>query len=249
MSLLNGMKTDKTIQNERDSLGGFSPLDSDLYDLKIKLAFLTVATTEAIALNLHCETDAGKAFRAKLWIQSGKKKGATHYFKDKQGSKQYLPGFNQANAICLLTVGKELSDMVTEDKVINLYDPTQKKEVPTKVEMLMDILGEKFKCGIIKQIVDVTSLNDGTGQYEPTGKTRFENEIDKIFRSADGFTATEIRAKLDKPLFIHEWTKKWAGEVKDKSTSGAKPGSPAANSSDNTASGKAAAKTSLFEDV
>ena len=85
------------------------------------------------------------------------------------------------DSLCLLTVGKEISQMETETKVVNLYNPESKTEVPTNVEMITELLGKQVLGGLIKQIVD-KNVKDAAGNYVPSGETREENELDKLFQ-------------------------------------------------------------------
>lgn len=219
MSILGTLTTDKAIKEDGDRLGGFTPLESNLYDLNISLAYVTSAPSKAMALNLLFETAEGKTLRQQWWMTSGDAKGRKNfYINPKTNEKHYLPGFNMANALCLLTVAKEIGAMITEPKVINLYDHNQKKEVPTKVEMITELLGQSITAGVIKQIVDKNTKDAASGLYVATGETRVENEVDKLFRMRDGLTVTEIRAKVPSS-FKEQWVKKWAGETLDKSTS------------------------------
>ena len=215
MSLLANLATNETINNERDSIGGSGPLDSGLYMLKIALAYINKAASGALGLVLQFKTEDNKDVRQTLWMSSGTAKGCKNYYEDKNGEKQYLPGFIHANAICLLTVGKEISAMETETKVINLYSAEAKAEVPTKVEMVMDLIGQEVLAGIIKQTVDKTVKNEA-GVYVATGETRDENEIDKIFRAKDRMTTAEIRSQATEATFADSWEQKWTGKVKDR---------------------------------
>ena len=215
MSLLANLATNETINNERDSIGGSGPLDSGLYMLKIALAYINKAASGALGLVLQFKTEDNKDVRQTLWMSSGTAKGCKNYYEDKKGEKQYLPGFIHANAICLLTVGKEISAMETETKVINLYSAEAKAEVPTKVEMVMDLIGQEVLAGIIKQTVDKTVKNEA-GVYVATGETRDENEIDKIFRAKDRMTTAEIRSQATEATFADSWEQKWTGKVKDR---------------------------------
>ena len=215
MSLLANLATNETINNERDSIGGSGPLDSGLYMLKIALAYINKAASGALGLVLQFKTEDNKDVRQTLWMSSGTAMGCKNYYEDKNGEKQYLPGFIHANAICLLTVGKEISAMETETKVINLYSAEAKAEVPTKVEMVMDLIGQEVLAGIIKQTVDKTVKNDA-GVYVATGETRDENEIDKIFRAKDRMTTAEIRSQATEATFADSWEQKWTGKVKDR---------------------------------
>lgn len=215
MNMLANLATDDSIATAKDSVGGSGPLESGLYPCTVGLAFLKKSDGGAMALVLNLKTDDGKEIRQTLWMTSGTAKGCKNYYEDKQGAKQYLPGFTHANALCLLSVGKPIAELTTETKVINLYSPEAKAEVPTKVEMLMDLIGQEIYVGLLKQTVDKTQKNDA-GVYVATGETRDENEIDKFFRAKDKMTEAEIRAKADEAAFFLTWDQKWTGKTKDK---------------------------------
>jgi hypothetical protein len=221
---------------DTDSLGpSFGPLESALYDMTIKYAYWTESKGGALALNIDANGPNGENLRQTLWTNSGTDKGGKNYFfkKDKKtgkntGEKIYLPGFVIANSIALLAAKKKIGALAVEEKTILLYDYTAKKEVPTKVQMVTELLGKTVTLGIIKNVVDKTAKNDMSGNYEPTGETRFENEIDKAFRTSDGKTVAEIMAKSDTAEFKQRWADKWNDQVNDKSKgTGAVSGSPA----------------------
>lgn len=249
MGILSNVKNDETIQSQGDSLGGGFMVDSGVYPCEIEMAYVDVADSGAISLNVHLKTDSGALLRNQLWIQSGKAKGGNNYYVDKKGNKQYLPGYNQAEALALLTVGKHVNELVDEEKVIKLYNFDAKAELPTKVSVLTELLGQQVTVGVIKQVVDKNvKTDDGNGHitYAPSGETREENEIDKFFRAKDNMTVTEIRAEAETAEFIDAWEKKWKGQVKNKAkgaaATGATPGAPAAGGSGATA----APQKSLF---
>jgi hypothetical protein len=246
MSLLANMTADDTIANETDSQGGsFSILPSGLYNANIEMAYLTTSKGGAIGLVLSLKTDTGANVKQTLWMSSGKAKGAKNYYVDKSGDKQYLPGFNHANSLAMLTLGKAIHQVDTEMKIVNIYDYDAKKEMPNSVEVPMDLLGQSILVGLIKQTVDKSALND-KGVYVPTGEVREENEIDKLFRSSDHMTTAEIRAKAEVATFCDTWSAKWTGvdRNKAKGVSGVS-GSPA-KPAPSRATGTAKPTTSLF---
>lgn len=212
MSLLKNLKSDETIATERDSVGSGGLFESGLQHSTIALAYLTQSDGGAIGLVLNAKTQSGREVRQTLWMTS--KKG-DNFYTDKDGAKQYLPGFNLANSLALLTVGKEISDVATDTKVVNVYSSKVKAEVPTKVEMLVELLGKEVIIGVIKQTVDKTIKNDA-GDYVPTGEVRDENEIDKFFRAKDRMTTAEIRAEATEAAFIETWDAKWSGNTRNK---------------------------------
>ena len=249
MSILSALATDDSINTEKDSVGSsFGPIDSGLYNMNVSLAYLKTANSGALALSLELKSDAGQIVRQDLWMTSGTAKGGKNYY-EKDGEKFYLPGFIMANSLALLTLGKEIGQLETEPKVINLYSSEAKAEVPTKVDMFTDLLGKDIIAGIIRQTVD-KNVKDGAGNYVPSGETRDENEIDKFFRTRDRKTTAEVRAQAEAAVFIDTWNEKWAGKVRNKAkgasgTSGApKPGIGMSAAGNNAATKKPA--TSLF---
>ena len=245
MSLLKNLTTDDTIANEKDSVGGGGgPVESGLYPATISLAYLKKSDGGALALQLHAKSQDGKELRQTLWMTSGTAKGGANFYIDKDGKKQYLPGFLLANSIALLTVGTDLSAMDTETKVVNVYSAEAKAEVPTKVEMVVDLLGKEILIGVIKQTVDKTQKNDA-GVYMPTGEVRDENEFDKFFRARDRMTTAEIRAQATEAVFAATWEAKWAGKTRDK-TKGTKGAAGTAGAPKAAAAASKKPQTSLF---
>lgn len=223
MSLLKSLTTDESIANEKDSVGGGNVLESAIYDFEVTMAYLTKAASEAIGVVLHFKTEDNKELRQTIYITSGKEKGCKNYYENAKGEKQYLPGFNTVNSLALLTVGKELSELDTEEKLVKVYSSTAKAEVPTKVQVITELLGKRILAGVLKQNVDKTKKNDVTQKYKPTGETRFQNEIDKLFRQKDSLTTAEVRAQAEEPAFINTWKEKFTGVVVDKTSKDAKP--------------------------
>lgn len=244
MSLLSTLTSDESIANEKDSVGGGGVLESNIYPAKVTLAYVTKSNGGAIGLVFAAKTTEGRDIKQTLWMTSGTEKGCKNYY-EKDGQKNYLPGFLAANALALLTTGKEVSELETETKVVNVYNSDAKAEVPTKVEMIMDLLGKDILIGLIKQTVNKTKKDEVTGVYLPTGETRDENEIDKFFRASDRKTTAEIRAQAEEAKFADTWLQKWEGKVKDKSSKTAAAGTPGAPRAAAPAAAKKPA-TSLF---
>lgn len=251
MGLFDTMSTAEDVKESGDSLGGgFEPVNSAIYDAVIKLAYITFAPSEAMALNLVCLLPNGKTVKQQLWITSGKAKGKKNFYVGKDGDKQYLPGYNQANALCLLTVGKPLAQLKETAKVIELYDPKIKGMAPTKVDVLEDLTDQEIIIGILKQITNVNVKDPVTQKYVPTAKTREENEIDKFFRKRDGLTVVEIKAHKTEPGFQLQWAERWTDKIKDKTVevkTNVQSGSPAAEKAADAATTTAAQEgTNLF---
>lgn len=214
MSLLKSLTSDASIAQEKDSLGGGGAQESGLYMSKVALAYVIKSEGGATGIYFSAKTAEGKEIRETLWATSGTAKGCKNYY-EKDGEKHYLPGYLMANSLALLTVGKEISELDTEEKVVKAYNKDTKTEIPTKVQMLTDLLDKEILIGLIKETVDKTA-KDGAGVYQPTGETREQNTIDKFFRASDRKTTTEIRAQADEATFVNAWETKNKGVTRNK---------------------------------
>jgi len=246
MSLLKSLASnDESIKQETDSVGSGGVIDSGAPLSEITMAYITFSKKEAMGITLHAKTDAGREIRQTVYVTSGTDKGKKNTYTDKNGEKHFLPGFNLVNSLCLLTIGKPLDELDPVEKVVSVYSPEAKAEVPTKVPVIMELLGQKAYLGIIKQVVDKTA-KDGNGVYQPTGETREENEIDKVFRASDKMTTTEIRAGATEAAFYETWTKKWVGQPARNKAKGASGTAGAPKAAGAAPGGTPKPTTSLF---
>lgn len=244
MSLLSNLASEAGIADESDFIGSSGPLESGLYPASIAMAYVSKSAGGAMGLVLTLKV-SGRDVKQTLWMTSGTAKGGKNYY-EKDGVKNYLPGFNHANSLALLTVGKEISALDTETKVVKVYSPEAKAEVPTKVECLTDLLGKEILVGLIKQIVP-KQVKNAQGVYVPTGETREENEIDKLFRAKDRLTTAEIRGQATEAAFADAWDAKWSGKTKDRAKGVvAQAGTAGAPAGANGASHSPKPTTSLF---
>ncbi|EDC5808845.1 hypothetical protein GAT48_03050 [Salmonella enterica] len=236
MSLLKNLETKANVEGEKDVLGGGGVLDTNVYPMKVKVAYFTTAASGAVAINLQGDVD-GKEVRQQFWVLSGNDKGNKNTY-TKDGKEYYLPSFLTANSLALLTVGKELSQLDVEKKVIKLYDFEAKEERPTEVDVLVELTGQLIQAGIQKQTVDKNEKGDD-GKYYPTGETREINEVVKFFRYDDGLTVPEIEKGVTEAKFKDDWVGKWAGKVINKAKGnkdGAKSGLPSGGAKTGTSS-------------
>lgn len=220
MSLLKNIQVGNDIGGEEsDNLGGRSLLESNIYKLKVKLAYLMKSGGGATGLTVLFNGEDGSEYRETVYITN--KKGEVFYVNGKN-EKNYLPGFNMANSLAMLTTGKGITELDTETKTINVWNKDSKAELPTPVEMVMDLLEQEVYVGILKQKEDKQTLVGD--KYVPTGETREVNVMDKLFCAKEKFdklTSVEIRAKAETPVFYNDWLKKWEGQTRDKSTGAA----------------------------
>lgn len=202
-----GNLTGEGLEQTGDRLGGGGVRESGAYDATIKLAYAGKASaSNAQSLTVIFDL-GGSDYRETFWVTN---KNGENFFKDKQDAskKVPLPGYTMADDLCLLTTGFPLAEQTFAEKVVNLYDYEVKKEVPTNVPVIMDLIGKAVSLGLVKQTVDKTKKNDSTGNYEPTGETRDENVIDKVFHHESKRTVTEIRNGMEEAEFFPKWVEK-----------------------------------------
>lgn len=210
MSLLNGVNTADNAEKDTDRLGGFQLLESNVHLMEIETAYLNTSASGARAVMFQFKSDKG-TLRAAQYFCSGNSKGnKTYYVKN---DKQFnLPGFIVVNDIFrALGFDGGLGDAVLEEKFIKLYDKEAGGEVPTKVQMITNLLGMQIALGVLQQTVDKTAMGTDN-KYHPTGETRNINEIDKVFTDT-GLTIPEVDAGITEPSFIVNWKEKYEGKV------------------------------------
>lgn len=227
MNLKNLKRDDKNIEQPKDTLGGGGLLESGVYDGTVKLAFLKESEAGAMAVELHIDTEDGYTHRETIYVTN--RNGDNFY--EKNGKKQYLPGFITVDELSAVTCEVHLGDLETEEKTVKLYNFEAQEEKPTKVPMLVDMLGKKAKFAILQE-TDFKTQKGDDGKYHPIDETRSYNVINKVFNE-DGFTVLELMNEQEEPQFIELWKQKNNGVVRDrtkgktpKGSSGAKSGKP-----------------------
>lgn len=226
MSSLSSLGLGADVQEETvDTLGGFNPLDSNVYRASLGLCYLGKSPSGARSVTVVYKA-GGKENRETFYITN--KKGEPTYVRD--GVKHPLPGYSRVNAILFLATGKGISEQATETRVIKLYNAEAKKEIPTEVECLVAALDAELALGILK-VVDNKTKKVGT-EYVPTAETRTFNEIDTAF-SLQGLTYTETKNGVTEPTFLPKWKEKYVGNevVRAKNVAPAAASAPASTSS------------------
>lgn len=229
------------LEASRDVLGGGGPIDSGVYTGTIKLAYAGLSKGGAQSLTVHVDIN-GRDYRETLYVTN--KQGQNFY--EKSGKKSPLPGFTTANDMALLSTGVALNEQEVEERVVKLYDFDAKAEVPTKVQAVVSMHGKEITLGILKQVVD-KNVKDGNGNYVPSGETREENTIDKVFHTESGKTVSEFTAKVPEAEFQAKWAEKNKGTVRDRTSTAktGKVGVPGQQAANHAAPAKAPSK-SLF---
>jgi hypothetical protein len=201
------------LEEAQDRLGGSFTFETDVYEATIKLAY--AGQSAAGALNVTISADInGQEFRETIYVTN---KQGQNYFLNKQDNtkKVPLPGFTTVEHLCLIASDKGLADQTMEEKIVKIWDYDEKKEMPKAVDVLVDLIGQKVALGIVKQTVDINE-KDSNGDYVPTGKTRDENTIDKVFDIESKLTVIEAMNGSTTGTFQDSWLTKNRGVTRDK---------------------------------
>lgn len=210
MSKFANLKTDGLEESE-DRLGGFQPFKSNIYTGKIKQAY--AGASEGGAQNVTVILDlGGKEYRETIYITN--KKGENFYLTDNK-KKAQLPGFTTINDLCIVaTGGKELHEIETEEKMVKIYDPEQKKEVPQAADVLVDLIGQEVSVAIIQKLENKQAKNS-QGVYEPISDSRTVNNIEKVFDTDTKLSVAEARNGKKKGEFWDAWLERNEDQVRD----------------------------------
>ena len=209
-----GNLTNEGLEETTDRLGGFQIRATDIYPATIKAAYAGQSAGGARNVTIVVELPDGE-YSETIYVTN--KKGENWFLNQNDKSKKVpLPGFTTVDDICLVTTGKSLSEQDSEEKVVKVYDFDERKELPKSVPMLVDLIGQTLFLGIVQQTVDKNQKNESTGEYEPTGETRDENVIEKVFHDPSKMTVVEARQGAAEPVFFEKWLSKNKGNVRNK---------------------------------
>ena len=248
------LNTDNLQENE-DRLGGFSRPETDVYLMTIKVAY--AGESQGGAKNVTLIGSLGsQEYRETIYVTN--KKGENFFLskteKDANDNpkKIALPGFSTIDDICQMVAGKGLGEQTVEEKIVNVYDPEAKKEMPKAVPVLTELTGKTILLGIKKVLVNKSGP---APDYAPTEETREENAIEKVFHPELRVTMVEAKeaAKNDKQpvaAFIDAWIERNKGKTQDKRTikdgAGVKSGRPGSSNGGAPQAGAQSARKSLF---
>jgi hypothetical protein len=227
MGMFQNLTDTAALQPTEDRLGGgFEAIASGAYTGTIKLAYVGKASaSNAQSITLHIDVN-GKEVRETIWITN--KNGENTYADKKDATKKHpIPGFVTVDDICLLATGAGLIAQETEEKIVKLYDFTARTEVNKPVQCLTALHGQVLKFGILREVVD-KEAKDAAGVYQPTGETRTQNAIDKVFHPETSMTVNEYRNELTAAEFFPAWLKKNEGNDRNKAKGAAAGGAGAA---------------------
>ena len=225
-----GNLTTTGLEKAEDRLGGGGVFETGIYSGKIKMAYAGKSPGGAQNVSLIVDL-GGREYRETIYITN--KKGENFFLNKQDASKKVpLPGFTTINDICMLTTEKPLAEQDVQDKTIKVYDFDLKKEVPTVVPVLMELLDKPISLAILKERVNKNVKNANTGEYEATADERDQNVIDKTFHTETKLTIVEAEQGNEVGVFWDKWAEKNDGktrdkrEIKDGQAPSGRPGAP-----------------------
>lgn len=216
--MFDNLKKQDDVQEEGDVIRG-SVMETNVYNFTIDTAFADQSDGGAAFMRLSLVSDEGRTLSQTIYFTSGDAKGNSITYdvkgKDKKptGEKKYLPGFTIASDIHEHVTGEPLADMVTEGKLVKVWDNKAKKEVPQEKAVLINLLGKQIKLGVQEQIVIKQVNNDGV--WVDTNETRKQNEIVKVFDAETNQTSDEKQTDTEAE-FMDKWIGTYAGKPVDK---------------------------------
>lgn len=205
--------TSSEVQEAEDFLGGGGSftVPSDIYVATIKNAYGEVAESGAMGVVFEFELEGREnTYTETMYVTN--RNGENFY---KRNDKEFeLPGFIQANDICLVAVGEGLFDIDTEDKLVEVWDRESKKRIPRERPVLVDLIGKTVSLGILETRENKTKKNESTGKWEPVNEEIIRNSINKVWDTESQLTVFEARNEKD-PEFYDLWLDKNKGVQRD----------------------------------
>ena len=251
MSTLFGNLKEKTqgMEQAQDRVfGGGYVIDSDIYEMTLKAAYVGQSSKGANFMHVIFKRDGEDTeYREDVYFTSGNDKGGTPYY-EKNGKKLPLPGYTVISDLCLILGGAPLEETDFQEKTLKVYDPESKTEQPKSVMVPVELLDKKLLVGVLRS-TEIKQAKDATGNYVDTDETRDTNSIDKLFDLESKRTVVEAMNGAEEAVFFNTWLETNKGKVIDRTKKkDGKPGQSGAAGAPPKAAGAAASapKKSLF---
>ncbi len=203
-------KKEKGIKKPGDSLGGFTPLESDIYELKITAAYgvdSSKSDAQGIRIEAKIQGTDRKIYETH-WISSGEGKVTSEY----NGKVTYKKGYLLMDALALLATEGEagILELETEEKTIKMK--RDGKDVNETVDSFPDLIGFEFKLGIVDALV--YKQNNVDGEWKDTEEVEHRAQWHTLF-DLDGFTLNELESEAEEPAFEAKWLAAWKGKTRE----------------------------------
>ena len=195
MGMFDNLEVETGIEVSEDKVGGggFAKVDhTGYYGMEIQKAYAGVSSGGAFSVTIEMKSDEGAFFTVTEYITSGTSKGCKNYYLDKEGNKQYLPGYNKIKALDSL-LGNVRDYPATEKKNLMLWDYDLKQELPTEKEAITSWFGKKIGV-LISKILEDKQVKGGDNKYYPSADIREIYDIQHFVDYVSGKTRNEITA-------------------------------------------------------
>lgn len=210
MSIFGNAVDTSTVAKEKD----FSKrtVDTGAYGGTIDIAFAGQSKGGARSVTINLSLDGGKKVSDTVYITN---KAGDVTFEDKEGNKQFLPGYALINNLCIMATGKGLQDLAetVETKTVKLFDFDAKKEVPTDVQAITKLTGCRVLVSILEEEYEKKKQDAASGEYLGTGEFAVKNVILKVFHPDTRQTPVEIRDEAE-ATYLDKWLETNKGKMK-----------------------------------
>jgi len=186
MSLFASMELGEDIVEATDKIGGgyakFN--DTGYYEVEIEKAYAGTSNGGAFSVTVHFKREDGAKLQMTEYISSGTSKGCKNYYLDKNGVKQYLPGYNKIKSLDAI-LGYDRQYPLTSTGKVMLWDRDLKTEIPVEKEVIKEWVGKKVGILVMKKLED---------KYANPTEFRTLFEVEHFVLPKTGQTRNEIVA-------------------------------------------------------
>lgn len=203
LSLGKDVKLEETFETQKSS----STLKSGVYTAQVKTIYFTETTSGTGCANIVLSID-GNVKTFPIYVTWKDTKSPVRM---KDGKPQVMPGYRTLNSLAYLLTGKGVSDLEQEEKTIMVYSYKDRKEQPTKVSCITELVNKTIQVGITEIKKHKSMLSNGV--YVPTTDTFTTNEISQFF-DEDGYTASEKAKGID-PSYLNAWKTRFEGKLQE----------------------------------
>lgn len=194
MSFLKKLKTADKVEAPTDRLGGSNVRKSDVNTFVFKNMYFLPSDKGAMMCYVTLTDESGQDYREALCVASGDAKDNSPTYVN-NGKTYFLPGYNIVNAMTMLVLETDITDIETETNVVKHYDKGAKKEVPTEVEVVVDIIGQSVQLAI--KHAAKNKQEQVNGKWVDINEKREFNEIDSVFHEGTDQTLSEALEELE----------------------------------------------------
>lgn len=222
---MSGVRLFSTISTEGtekvvDSVGGYTPLESNVYKGTVTSAYVTASQTEGSlsqGLNLVIKLENGTEYRETIYFLSKEGLATT----EKNGKLLKRREYVLVDDLSLLASEIPFSDALFEEKLVQVWDNDAQARIPKPMMTLVDVLDKEFYFAI-QTTKKFKQEHDGSGWVD-TDRVIHESKIQKIM-SDEGFTVLELIEGVSEAVFIETWRKAHGNKIVDRTANGPKGG-------------------------